>query len=77
LGRFVRLLVVSPFVKQLPGLRGAKDPGDRLRLLRELLEAGAVAPVIDRTFPLAEVTAAIRYLEEGRVRGKIAITIGP
>lgn len=77
LGRFFRLLMVSPFSKQLPGLRGANDPGDRLRVLRELLEAGKVTPVIDRTFTLSEVPAAIRYLEKGRVRGKIIITIGP
>lgn len=77
LGRFLKLLVASPFVKQLPGLRGAIDPGDRLRVLRDLLEAGEVTPVIDRTYPLSEVPAAIRYLEEGRVKGKIVITIGP
>jgi NADPH:quinone reductase-like Zn-dependent oxidoreductase len=77
LGRFGRLLVMSPFVKQLPGLRGASDPGDRLRFLAELLEAGKVVPVIDSTFPLAEVPAAIRYLERGGVIGKIVITIGP
>jgi NADPH:quinone reductase-like Zn-dependent oxidoreductase len=75
MGRFLMLLAMSPFVKQLPGLRGANDPGDRLKVLRELLEAGTVIPVIDRTFPLAEVPAAIRYLEEGRVRGKVVILI--
>jgi NADPH:quinone reductase-like Zn-dependent oxidoreductase len=77
LGRFFRLLVISPFVKQLPGLRGANDPGDRLRVLSKLLEDGKVTPVIDRTFPLPEVPAAIRYLEQGRVRGKIVITVQP
>jgi NADPH:quinone reductase-like Zn-dependent oxidoreductase len=76
LGRFLPLLVMSPFVKQLPGLRGAKDPGDRLRVVKELIEAGSVRPVIDRTFPLGDVPAALRYLEEGRVQGKVVITIG-
>src|ERR687896_180829 len=75
LGRFLRLLIASPFSKQLPGLRGARDPGDRLRVLRELLETGIVTPVIDRAFPLSEVPAAIRYLEQGSVRGKVVITI--
>jgi NADPH:quinone reductase-like Zn-dependent oxidoreductase len=75
LGRFVKLLVVSPFVKQLPGLRGAHDPGDRLRVARELIESGAVVPVVDRTFPLEEVAAAIRYLEEGRAQGRVVITV--
>ena len=75
LGRFVKLLVRSPFDRRLPGLRGANDPGDRLRVLRDLLEAGSVTPVIDRTFPLEQVPAAIRALEEGHVRGKLVITV--
>ena len=77
MGRFVKLVVRSPFEKQLPGLRGAKDPGDRLQLLTRLLADGAVVPVIDRTFPLAEVPSAIRYLETGAATGKIVITIAP
>ncbi len=51
LGRFAKLLVISPFVSQLHPFRGAKDPGDRLVVLKELIEAGKVTPVIDRTFP--------------------------
>ncbi len=46
-----------------------------LRSLRELIEAGKVTPVIDRTYPLAEVPEAIRYLEKGRARGKVVITV--
>jgi NADPH:quinone reductase-like Zn-dependent oxidoreductase len=41
------------------------------------ISAGKVTPVIDRTFMLSDVPAAMRYLETGRVRGKIVITIGP
>ena len=44
-------------------------------VLVELIEAGAVAPVIDRRYPLAEVADALRYLKEGRARGKIVITM--
>jgi NADPH:quinone reductase-like Zn-dependent oxidoreductase len=76
LGRFANLLVISPFVKQLHPFRGAKDPGDRLALLKELIEAGKVTPVIDRTFQLSEVPKAIRYLESGRAVGKVIISIG-
>ena len=75
LGRFLKLLVRSPFDRNLPGLRGAHDPGDRLRVLRELLEAGSVTPAVDRTFPLDEVPSAIRALEEEHVRGKLVITV--
>ena len=56
-------------------LRGAKDPGDRLAVVKELIDAGRFAPVVDRSFPLAEVPAAIRYLETGAARGRIVITI--
>jgi len=43
--------------------------------LAELLESGAIDPPIDRTYPLAEVPDAMRYLETGEARGKIVITI--
>jgi NADPH:quinone reductase-like Zn-dependent oxidoreductase len=75
LGRFLRLLVRSPFDRRLPGLRGASDPGDRLGLVKRLIDEGRFAPVVDRTFPLAEVPAAIRALEEGSVVGRIVISI--
>ena len=76
LGRFAKLMLMAPFVRQLHPFRGAKDPGDRLAVLTELIEAGKVTPVIDRTFPLSEVPEAMRYLESGQVRGKVVITIG-
>jgi NADPH:quinone reductase-like Zn-dependent oxidoreductase len=43
--------------------------------LTELLEAGKVTPVIDRRYPLTEVGDALRYLDEGRARGKVIITV--
>ena len=46
-----------------------------LAILEELFEAGKVKPVIDRCYLLSEVPAALRYLEEGRAQGKVAITI--
>jgi NADPH:quinone reductase-like Zn-dependent oxidoreductase len=44
-------------------------------VLKELIEAGKVRSVIDRTYPLSEVPEAIRYLEEGHARGKVVITV--
>jgi NADPH:quinone reductase-like Zn-dependent oxidoreductase len=76
LGRFAKLMVMAPFVNQLHPFRAVKDPGDRLVVLKELIEAGKVTPVIDKTFPLSEVPEAIRYLESGQARGKIVITVG-
>jgi len=75
LGRFFKLMVISPFVSHLHPFRGTKDPGDRLVVLKELIEAGKITPVIDRTFPLSNVPAAIRYLEEGRAQGKVVIIV--
>jgi NADPH:quinone reductase-like Zn-dependent oxidoreductase len=75
LGRFFKLMVMSPFVGHIHPFRGAKDPGDRLVVMKELIEAGKITPVIDRAFPLSEVPEAIRYLESGRARGKVVITV--
>jgi NADPH:quinone reductase-like Zn-dependent oxidoreductase len=44
-------------------------------VLKELLEAGKITPVIDRTYSLSEVPEAIRYLEEGHARGKVVISV--
>ncbi len=46
-----------------------------LVVMKELIEAGKVKPVIDRRYPLSEVPEAIRYLEEGHARGKVVITV--
>jgi NADPH:quinone reductase-like Zn-dependent oxidoreductase len=47
-----------------------------LVFMKELIEAGKVLPVIDRSYPLSEVPEALRYVEEGHARGKVVITIG-
>jgi NADPH:quinone reductase-like Zn-dependent oxidoreductase len=48
--------------------------GDLL-VLKELIEAGKIVPVIDRTFPLHEAADAVRYLEAGHVRGKVVVVV--
>ncbi len=53
----------------------AQTNKDDLVLLRELLEAGKVVPVIDRCYPLGEVPDAVRYYGEGHAQGKVVITI--
>lgn len=69
------VLVLSRFVSQklVPFL--AKNSKDDLIVLKELIEAGKVTPVIDRTYPLSETPEAIRYLEQGHARGKVVITV--
>jgi NADPH:quinone reductase-like Zn-dependent oxidoreductase len=46
-----------------------------LLVLKELIEAGEITPVVDRTYPLSKTRTAMRYVEEGRARGKVVITI--
>ena len=53
----------------------AKANADSSALLKELLESGKVVPVIDRRYTLEQVPEAIRYLETGRARGKVVITM--
>ena len=61
-GKKIRILAVKPNLKDLV-------------YMTELCEAGKVTPVIDRRFPLSEVPEAIRYLGEGRTKGKVVITV--
>jgi NADPH:quinone reductase-like Zn-dependent oxidoreductase len=73
--RLIKSLVLSAFGSQkLSGLL-AKANKEDLTILRELIQAGTVTPVIDRRYTLIEVPEAIRYLEEGHARGKVVITL--
>lgn len=72
--RALGALMLAPFVShRLRGLVALTRRQD-LELLKELIEAGKVRPVIDRTFPLREGREAVRFLEEGRARGKVVVT---
>jgi NADPH:quinone reductase-like Zn-dependent oxidoreductase len=53
----------------------SKPNQDDLIVLKDLIEAGKIRPYIDRSYPLSEIPAAIRYLEERQVRGKVAIAV--
>jgi Zinc-binding dehydrogenase len=48
-----------------------------LVLLKSLLQAGKIVPVIDRRFRLSEAAEALRYLAEGHVQGKVVLTVSP
>jgi NADPH:quinone reductase-like Zn-dependent oxidoreductase len=73
--RQLRALMLSPFVDQKLGTFVSKENHEDMIVLKELIEAGKVAPVINRTYPLSEVPEAIRYLEEGHAQGKVVITV--
>src|SRR5919197_1423601 len=75
IGRSLQALVVAPFVSHNLRPLASKPNQADLQLLKELIEAGKVTPVIDRTLPLSQVPDAIRYLHEGRARGKLVISV--
>ncbi|MDQ3703983.1 MAG: NAD(P)-dependent alcohol dehydrogenase [Chloroflexota bacterium] len=74
--RWLQGRVMSWFVSQtlVPFL--SKSSKEDLVVLKELIAAGKVTPVIDRTYPLSQTAEAIRYLEGGHARGKVVITMG-
>ena len=72
----IAALALSPFMSQKMVTLLASVTNTDLTVLRELMDAGKVTPVIDRCYRLTEVPQAIRYLEEGHARGKVVITVG-
>jgi NADPH:quinone reductase-like Zn-dependent oxidoreductase len=73
--RQLRALVLSRFVSQKLTTFICSENHQDMIVLSELIEAGKVTPVIDRTYPLREVPKAIRYVVEGHARGKVVITV--
>jgi NADPH:quinone reductase-like Zn-dependent oxidoreductase len=72
---FVKSMLLSRFVRHRL-LQFTEKPGsENLAALRELIESGAVVPVVDRTYQLSEVPEAIRYLEVEHARAKVVITV--
>lgn len=77
-GLVARLLsdrVVSRLGRQKSVLFTAKLSKDDLTILRDLMEAGKVTPVIDRRYRLSEASEAINYLEKKHARGKVVMTL--
>ncbi|MFC4145787.1 NAD(P)-dependent alcohol dehydrogenase [Micromonospora mangrovi] len=73
--RQLRALALSPFVGPRLVPLVAKESTANLTALTELIEAGQVRPVVDRTFPLAGVADAIRHVGNGHTTGKVVITL--
>ena len=73
--RVIKGFVLSPFVSQKMASFTVKPNREDLQLLKQFIEDGTLTPEIDRTYPLAQVPEAIRYLEEGHARGKVVITL--
>jgi NADPH:quinone reductase-like Zn-dependent oxidoreductase len=67
--------IVSMFVGQTLGAFSAKTTKEDLQALAELIEAGSITPVVDRTYDLVEAADAVRYLAEGHPAGKIVVRV--
>ena len=75
LGLIIAATVKRRFVPYRVVVLTARPSSAHLATLRELAEAGRLTPVIDRTYPLAEVAEAISYLEGEHARAKVVITV--
>jgi NADPH:quinone reductase-like Zn-dependent oxidoreductase len=75
--RQIRAQLLSPFVSQHLGTFVASENAADLDALRRLIEAGALIPLIDRTYGLAETATALRHMLEGRTTGKTTIQLLP
>jgi NADPH:quinone reductase-like Zn-dependent oxidoreductase len=73
--RQLHALAVSPLARQRLTIRIPKETHADIERLAELCKDGQLTPVVDRTYPLSKAADAVRYLEAGRARGKIAIAV--
>lgn len=74
--RGISLMLLEPFTRGKLVTFVARANADDLNVIREMIEAGAVTPVIDRTYKLEETADAVRYVAAGHTRGKVIIAIG-
>jgi NADPH:quinone reductase-like Zn-dependent oxidoreductase len=75
MGYVFKAYLLSPFMHQQESPFMSTPNHEDLVVMKELIEADKIAPVIDRTYPLSETPEAFRYLEEDHARGKVVITV--
>ncbi len=77
--RMIQAMTLGPLISKIGnkkmGFFVMKPNKKDLTFVKDLLESGKVKPVIDRRYPLSEVSEAFRYLENGHAKGKIVITV--
>ena len=71
----VKANLYSPFGPQKTRSFISLAKNEDLVVLKELIEAGDVTPIVDRTYPLSEAPDALRYVEQAHTRGKVVITV--
>ena len=74
--RPIKSVLMSKFISQEMKPMLADMNRKDLTVLADMIQAGKVKPVIDRTYPFNQLPDAMRYLEEGHARGKVVVTVG-
>jgi NADPH:quinone reductase-like Zn-dependent oxidoreductase len=72
----LKAIVVNMFVSQRLRPLPSKENREELLDVTALVEEGKLMPVVDRTYPLAEVAEGLRHVEQGHARGKVVVTVG-
>jgi NADPH:quinone reductase-like Zn-dependent oxidoreductase len=75
LARLLTPILLSPFVRHNLRRYLSKPNHADLRLLKDFVESGKLTPVIDRTFRLSDIPAALRYIETGHAHGKVVVAV--
>jgi NADPH:quinone reductase-like Zn-dependent oxidoreductase len=73
MGFVIKAYILSAFMRQHASPFLSVPNAEDLRYVKDLIEAGKVRPVIDRTYPMSETPEALRYLEQEHARGKVVI----
>ena len=81
LAQVLQVILLGPLVSRIGrkriGFQGiATTPQKDLLVIKQLLEAGKIVPLIDKCYPLRETAEAMRYLVKEHARGKVVITVG-
>ena len=71
----LRAAVANGFVRQHPRFLPAREDRAELAAITALIEGGKLTPIPDRTYPMADTTEAVRYVEGGHAHGKVVITV--
>ena len=75
IGSILRVVAANGFVRQRLRPLPSDWTQEHLLAVTELVEAGQLTPVIDRTFALADVAAGLRHVEQGHARGKVVVSV--
>jgi len=75
MGYVIRAFALAPFSKKIGGMKIADLNSKDFNILKKMLESGEIKPVVDKVFPFERTAEAMEYLDNGRARGKIVISM--